>query len=183
MRFSFQTESVNCLRLLMSEIDVESSGNFDWYVVRDAQARADESSRYSNTLLVSLNNRIYFRDHPFRGTQVSQDNSRCPAPTVTVTQISFAQNGLSHATSTSDGSGTESTTDIEKGAVIGDDPNPRFVIPSQHVDQAVQHLWITVNEKGMVLLIPMHLKSLLLKGWCFFGVQHLTVIVMGLRLP
>jgi hypothetical protein len=30
------------------------------------------SYRYSNTLLVSLNNRIYFRDHPFPG--VSRDS-------------------------------------------------------------------------------------------------------------
>jgi hypothetical protein len=34
-----------------------------------------EVSRYSNTLLVSLNNRIYFRDHPTRGNHVDCDNS------------------------------------------------------------------------------------------------------------
>ena len=108
--------------------------------MRDVHARADESSRYSNTLLVSLNNRIYFRDHPFRG---SEDNSQCyatsgPSFHPTVTPIAFVQNGLRHNTSSNreslvldTASGTESIG-VEKAAVVGDDPNPRLVLLPQH---------------------------------------------------
>ncbi len=35
---------------------------------------AHKSSRYSNTLLVSLNNRIYFRDHSTSGVHVDTDH-------------------------------------------------------------------------------------------------------------
>ncbi|KAI0280493.1 hypothetical protein BGY98DRAFT_1060727 [Russula aff. rugulosa BPL654] len=85
---------------------------------------------YSNTLLVSLNNRIYFRDHPFRGVH---GNSRCyvdsgPSFPSTVTPLSFAQNEP-RTTLAGDSvkldtfSGTPSI-DIEKGAVIRDDSIP-----------------------------------------------------------
>ena len=103
------------------------------------------SSRYSNTLLVSLNNRIYFRDHPFRG---AHGNTRCyvdsgPSFRSTVTPITFAQNGLRHhMTTTGDRlklenlSRTESI-DIEKCAVAGGSPKPRFVQQSQHFGRVV----------------------------------------------
>ena len=77
--------------------------------------------------MVSLNNRIYFRDHPFRGVD---GDSRCyvdsgPAIRSTVTPIAFVRNELS-TTSTGDGVkfdtvSVTSSFDIEKGAVIGDD--------------------------------------------------------------
>ncbi len=74
--------------------------------------------------MVSLNNRIYFRDHPFRG---AHGNTRCYVDSgrsfrSTVTPLNFAQNGLRHMPSTGDSlkldtvSGTASI-DIEKGAV------------------------------------------------------------------
>ena len=79
--------------------------------------------------MVSLNNRIYFRDHPFRGVNT---DSRCHVDTgrtarTNVTSVAFVRNELS-TTSTGDGikfdtsadSGTASV-DVEKGAVIGDD--------------------------------------------------------------
>ena len=111
----------------------------------DVQTHADESSRYSNTLLVSLNNRIYFRDHPFRG---AHGNSRYyvdsgPSFHSTVTPIAFAQNARRHpVTTTGDNlkletvSGTPSI-DIEKGSVVGNNSKPRFVLLSQHFDRAV----------------------------------------------
>jgi hypothetical protein len=39
-------------------------------VLCDVRVISHTSSRYSNTLLVSLNNRIYFRDHPSCGSHV-----------------------------------------------------------------------------------------------------------------
>lgn len=116
--------------------------------MRDVQARADECSRYSNTLLVSLNNRIYFRDHPFRG---SEDNSQCHATSglsfhPTVTPIAFVQTGLRHNTSSIrdslvlDTASDKESIDVEKAAVVGDDPNPRLVLLSQHFGRAHQRL-------------------------------------------
>ena len=123
--------------------------------MRDVHARADESSRYSNTLLVSLNNRIYFRDHPFRG---AHGNSRCyvdsgPSFRSTVTPITFAPSGRRHptvrTTLTNDGlkldsgSGTVTASiDVEKSVVVGDnrDSNLRFVLLSHHFVRDVQRL-------------------------------------------
>jgi hypothetical protein len=114
--------------------------------VLDVQTYADESSRYSNTLLVSLNNRIYFRDHPFRG---AHGNSRCyvdsgPSFRSTVTPIIFAQNGLRHPTTPAgdglkpDNVSCTASIDVEKGAATGDNPNPRFVLLSQYFGRVVQ---------------------------------------------
>jgi hypothetical protein len=89
---------------------------------------------YSNTLLVSLNNRIYFRDHPFRG---AHGNTACyvdsgPSIRSTITPINFSQpqNGLRHHT-TAIGNGLKLGTvsgtpsiDIEKGSAVGENPNP-----------------------------------------------------------
>ena len=118
----------------------------------DVQAHADESSRYSNTLLVSLNNRIYFRDHPFRG---AHGNTACyvdsgPSIRSTITPINFAQpqpqNGLRHHT-TSIGNGLKldivsgtASIDIEKGSVVGDNSNPRFVLLSHYFRRSAQRL-------------------------------------------
>jgi hypothetical protein len=119
--------------------------------VLDVQAHADEGSRYSNTLLVSLNNRIYFRDHPFRGahgnSQFYVDSG--PSFRSTVTPITFAQtqNGLRHHTTSTAGNGLKLDTvpgtpsiDIEKGSVVGENPNTRFVLLSQHFSRSVQRL-------------------------------------------
>jgi hypothetical protein len=118
-------------------------GNCDCDVVLEVRANADESSRYSNTLLVSLNNRIYFRDHPFRG---AHGNTRCYVDSgrsfrATVTPLAFAHPRLHHHTQTSIGdnlkldavSGTATVDiDIEKTTVVGDSPNPRCALPSRH---------------------------------------------------
>ena len=103
-------------------------------------------TRYSNTLLVSLNNRIYFRDHPFRG---AHGNSRScyvdsgPSFPSTVTPLSFAENGRP-TTSAGDTlkldtmSGSASI-DIEKGGAVmmgGDNPNSRFVVLASVLSQA-----------------------------------------------
>ena len=79
---------------------------------------AHESSRYTNTLLVSLNNRIYFRDHPSPGVHVDTshfDQGHRSA----MTSLHFAQVG-SHTHTTTLGDGykvktTSHTTDPEKG--------------------------------------------------------------------
>ncbi len=114
----------------------------------DVQVQADESSRYSNTLLVSLNNRIYFRDHPFRG---AHGNTRCyvdsgPSLRSAVTPLTFVENGLRHhTTSAGDSLKLDSvsrmvTIDIEKSTVIEDDPNLRCVQPPQQFGRAIQRL-------------------------------------------
>jgi hypothetical protein len=80
---------------------------------------------------VSLNNRIYFRDHPFRG---AHGDSRCyvdsgnsgPSFPSSVTPLSFAQNGRLRTIPAGDGikldtvSGGTASIDIEKVAAIGD---------------------------------------------------------------
>jgi hypothetical protein len=115
-------------------------------VLLDVQAHAYESSRYSNTLLVSLNNRIYFRDHPFRGVHGDSRYYVDSAPPSTfpsaVAPLTFAQNGL-RTTSASDVVKLDTVSgmasiDIEKGVAIGDDPNTRFVLLSQHFGRAIQ---------------------------------------------
>jgi hypothetical protein len=61
--------------------------------------------RYSNTLLVSLNNRIYFRDHPTQGDHVDSDNLGVPnlSRRSAATSLRFAQVGLpSHSTTMGD---------------------------------------------------------------------------------
>jgi hypothetical protein len=116
--------------------------------VLHVQVRADESSRYSNTLLVSLNNRIYFRDHPFRGTH---GNTRCyvdsgPSFRSAVTPLTFAGNGLRHNTTSAgdslklDIASRMATIDIEKSTVIEDDPNPRCVQLLQQFGRAIERL-------------------------------------------
>jgi len=60
---------------------------------------------YSNTLLVSLNNRIYFQDHPTRGDLVDSDNLGVPnvSHRSVVTSLRFTQAGLpSHSATMGD---------------------------------------------------------------------------------
>jgi hypothetical protein len=45
------------------EKDLRLSGNCERYIILSASQNAEKCARYSNTLLVSLNNRIYFREH------------------------------------------------------------------------------------------------------------------------
>ena len=99
----------------------------------ELRANADGCFRYSNTLLVSLNNRIYFRDHPFRG---AHGDTRCYVDSgrslrATVTPLTFAQNELRrHAASIGDNvkldtiSGTQAS-DVEKSSVVGANPGRR----------------------------------------------------------
>jgi len=74
--------------------------------VLEVWTNADERSRYSNTLLVSLNNRIYFRDHSYPGdrgnTQCYVDSGRSYPSAVST--LTFAHPGLhSHTASIGDG--------------------------------------------------------------------------------
>jgi len=84
---------------------------------------------YSNTLMVSLNNRIYFRDHPFRGahvgTQCYVDSSNSGESSLRST-LKFAPNGQRHPTGMATGGGETlkletipglRSMDAEKGAV------------------------------------------------------------------
>jgi hypothetical protein len=58
-------------------------------------------SRYSNTLLVSLNNRIYFRDHP-QGDHVESNQIVVPGQSrrSAMTSLGFAQVGSPAHTTT-----------------------------------------------------------------------------------
>ncbi|KAF8470500.1 hypothetical protein DFH94DRAFT_685127 [Russula ochroleuca] len=84
---------------------------------------------YSNTLLVSLNNRIYFRDHPFSGVRgstrcfVDSGRSRRSA----VSSLTIAQPVLHHTGSIGDRLANPGmkVIDIGKSAVIEDSPDPR----------------------------------------------------------
>jgi hypothetical protein len=79
---------------------------------------AHEGSRYTNTLLVSLNNRIYFRDHPPRGVHVDTNDFDQGHRSAT-TSLHFAQ---AHTTTLGDGYKVKTishTIDPEQGK--GDD--------------------------------------------------------------
>jgi hypothetical protein len=139
-------------------------------------------SRYSNTLLLSLNNRIYFRDHPFRGahgdTRCYVDSGRSFRSSVTPLPLTFAQNGLRrHATSINDNlkldtmSGTP-TLDLEKSSVVGASQDPRCVLPSLNFGQTVQYLRIAAIQDGDSVVIPMYLKRLPLRNCCFLRVHR-----------
>jgi hypothetical protein len=43
--------------------ELSFSGNCERHIIPSVSQNADKRVRYSNTLLVSLNNRIYFREH------------------------------------------------------------------------------------------------------------------------
>ena len=43
--------------------ELRFSGNCERHIIASVSQNADKCVRYSNTLLVSLNNRIYFREH------------------------------------------------------------------------------------------------------------------------
>jgi hypothetical protein len=85
---------------------------------------------YSNTLLVSLNNRIYFRDHPFSGVRgstrcfVDSGRSRRSA----VSSLTIAQPVLHHTGSIGDRLANPGmkVIDIGKSAVIEDSPDPSY---------------------------------------------------------
>jgi hypothetical protein len=84
------------------------------------RASSHESFRYSNTLLVSLNNRIYFRDHPASavvdsGLVVDSDQARRSA----VASLHFSQGPPPLHTNTIDEGfklhTISRTMDLEKG--------------------------------------------------------------------
>jgi hypothetical protein len=109
----------------------------------------DERIRYSNTLLVSLNNRIYFRDHSHpggRGDGQCYVDSSLSYPSA-VSSLNFAHPGPhSHTASISDGlrlgaipSGK--VIDIGKNAVIEESIDTRCVLSPHHFGQADQSLF------------------------------------------
>jgi hypothetical protein len=64
--------------LLIGAKELRSSGKCNGlFLTRPCRQNAHEGSRYSNTLLVSLNNRIYFRDHPSPGAHVDTNLEQC----------------------------------------------------------------------------------------------------------
>ena len=128
---------------------LESSENCD-LVVLAVRTNADECSRYSNTLFVSLNNRIYFRDYPYpggRGDTWSYVDSGRSHPS-TVSSVTFAHPGLHFHTASIGNSlrlGIVPSTkviDIGKSAIIEESLDARCVLPSQDFVQAVQRLRI-----------------------------------------
>lgn len=104
---------------------------------------ADEHSRYSNTLLVSLNNRIYFRDHSPGGSGNTRSyvDSRRTYPSA-VSSLTFAHSGLpSHTASIGDGLRlgaipNAKVINIGKSAVIEESIDARCVLASQNFRQA-----------------------------------------------
>jgi hypothetical protein len=131
----------------MRKLEPESSENCD-QVVLEVWTNADERSRYSNTLLVSLNNRIYFRDHSYPGgngnTQCYIDSSRSYPSAVS--SLTFAHPGLhSHTASIGDNLRhgvipSAKVIKIEKSAVVEESIDTRCVLPSQNFGQANQSL-------------------------------------------
>ena len=89
--------------------ELRSSGNCERFFMRCASQNSYKRVRYSNTLLVSLNNRIYFREHrlPEHGYSAFlavSDRVRALA----VSSLSFAV--------------PESQTQAPKGAILPLDP-------------------------------------------------------------
>ena len=128
----------------------------------DVQAHADDSYRYSNTLLVSLNNRIYFRDHPYTGdpgnTQCHVDSGGRSYPSV-VSSLTFAHPTLhSHTNSMGDSLRQGAlpcvkVINIGESAVIEESIEARCVQPSHDFVQADRSLRILVmhdidNNRG-----------------------------------
>jgi len=106
---------------------------------------ADKRSRYSNTLLVSLNNRIYFRDHSFPGggvnTQYYVDSGRSYPSAVS--SLTFAHPGLHSHTAPIQvrddlrlgAIPSAKVINMGKSAVIGESIDARYVLPSQNSDK------------------------------------------------
>lgn len=69
-------------------------------------------SRYTNTLFVSLNNRIYFRDHPSSGVHIMSDG----VAEAEQSHIRFPPVGSAAHTTTLDDSCISHTIDLEKGS-------------------------------------------------------------------
>jgi hypothetical protein len=80
-------------------------------------------SRYTNTLFVSLNNRIYFRDHPSSGVHIMGD---CVVESEQ-SHIRFPPVGSAAHTTTLDDSSISHTIDVEKGSsdAVGVSLGPR----------------------------------------------------------
>lgn len=104
---------------------------------------ADKCYRYSNTLLVSLNNRIYFRDHSHPegsgNTRCYVDSSRSYPSAVS--SLTFAHPGLhSHTASFGDGLrlgaiSSAKVIDIRKGAVTDESIDARCVCRRRILDK------------------------------------------------
>lgn len=133
----------------LRNLEPESSENCD-QVVFEVWTDADERSRYSNTLLVSLNNRVYFRDHGRGNNQRYVDSESNPGRSYpsAVSSLTFAHPGLhSHTASISDNLrlsaiSSAKVINIGKGAVIEECIEERCVPASQNFGQPNQSLWI-----------------------------------------
>jgi hypothetical protein len=88
-------------------------------------------SRYSNTLLVTLNNRIYFRDHPFPGSTGGSVSQPPPRPSehpfpqvqpigvhVFTTNDTFGLDTLTSTTEQEKGKGNDAGSNLGYGALF-----------------------------------------------------------------
>ena len=141
---------------------------------------------------MSLNNRIYFRDHPFSGSQSTRcyvDSGRSCSSAIS--SLTFAHPNLHrHTASIGDGLrlGTIPSTkviEVGKGIVIED---PRCVLPSRGSREAVQRLLISVIHDDHAAssrssnLNHSTRNQRLMWATIFWGAstRHLTVVVMCL---
>jgi len=130
----------------LRNLEPESSENCDQFVL-EVWTDADERSRYSNTLLVSLNNRVYFRDHSRGNNQRYVDSESNPGRSYpsAVSSLTFAHPGLhSHTASIGDSlrlsAIPSAIINIGKGAVIEECIEERCVPASLNFGQADQSL-------------------------------------------
>lgn len=91
--FTYVSSLIRFSPPLISETVLGSSGKCKWLHECDVWVNAHRSSRYSNTLLVSLNNRIYFREHPRAGIHMESDESGRSHRSTAITSLHFAQVG------------------------------------------------------------------------------------------
>jgi hypothetical protein len=160
---------------------------------------ADGRSRYSNTLLVSLNNRIYFRDHSYPGgrgsTQCHVDSSRTYPSAVS--SLTFAHPGLhSHTASIGDNLRlgaipSAKVIDIGKSLVIEESIDARCVLPSQNLDKPTEAfefqscivLTMLESERSFNAKTSAYCGHFFFLGGGGFNAECLTVIVLWLWLP
>jgi hypothetical protein len=116
--------------------ELRLSENCEQYIMLSASRNANKCARYSNTLLVSLNNRIYFREHQppgngdctclavsdrVRAPEMSSPNFAIPEPQTQASKDSdviFPLDPVSQI-----GNLNHSTTDLSPVRAIYFDPN------------------------------------------------------------
>jgi hypothetical protein len=92
--------------------ELSFSGSCERHIVPSVTQNTDKCARYSNTLLVSLNNRIYFREHqpPRHGDSVHLPVSDRQA--TALSSLNFAE--------------SEPQPQLSKGVIL-----PLYIIPDQ----------------------------------------------------